>query len=62
MLISSSGEKKGNGEDGFTSLEALISLAVFAVIFIISATGIVLYAVLDYLDRKIVFWRREEGL
>ncbi len=34
MLISSSGEKKGNGEDGFTSLEALISLAVFAVIFI----------------------------
>lgn len=35
---------------------------VFAVIFIISATGIVLYAVLDYLDRKIVFWRREEGL
>ncbi len=35
---------------------------VFAVIFIISATGIILYALLDYLDRKIVFWRREEGL
>ena len=36
---------------------------VFAVIFIISATGIILYAVLDYLDRKIVFWRRgEDGL
>jgi len=34
---------------------------VFAVIFIISATGIILYSVLDYLDRKIVFWRREEG-
>ena len=36
---------------------------VFAVILIISATGIILYAVLDYLDRKIVFWRRgEDGL
>jgi NitT/TauT family transport system permease protein len=32
----------------------------FAVIFIISATGIVLYIALDYVDRKIVFWRREE--
>ncbi len=35
---------------------------VFAVIFIISATGIILYALLDYLDRKVIFWRREEGL
>ncbi len=35
---------------------------VFAVIFIISATGIILYSILDYLDRKIIFWRREEGL
>jgi NitT/TauT family transport system permease protein len=34
---------------------------VFAVIFIISATGIILYSILDYVDRKIVFWRREEG-
>lgn len=35
---------------------------VFSVIVIISITGIVLYAGLDFLDRKIVFWRREEGL
>jgi NitT/TauT family transport system permease protein len=35
---------------------------VFAVIVIISVLGIVLYAGLDFLDRRIVFWRREEGL
>jgi NitT/TauT family transport system permease protein len=35
---------------------------VFAVIVIISLLGIVLYAGLDFLDRRIVFWRREEGL
>lgn len=35
---------------------------VFAVIVIISILGIVLYAGLDFLDRKIVFWHREEGL
>jgi NitT/TauT family transport system permease protein len=35
---------------------------VFAVIAIISALGIALYAGLDFLDRRIVFWRREEGL
>jgi ABC-type nitrate/sulfonate/bicarbonate transport system permease component len=35
---------------------------VFAVIVLISGLGIVLYAGLDLLDRKIVFWRREEGL
>lgn len=35
---------------------------VFAVIVIISVLGIVLYAGLDYLDRRIVFWRREQGL
>ncbi len=35
---------------------------VFAVIVIISVMGIVLYAGLDFLDRRIVFWRREEGL
>ena len=35
---------------------------VFAVIVIISVLGIVLYAGLDWLDRRIVFWRREEGL
>jgi len=35
---------------------------VFAVIVIISLLGIVLYAGLDLLDRRIVFWRREEGL
>ncbi len=35
---------------------------VFAVILIISVTGIVLYGALEYLDRKIVFWRRQEGL
>ena len=35
---------------------------VFAVIVIISVVGIVLYAALDFLDRRIVFWRREEGL
>lgn len=35
---------------------------VFAVIVIISLLGIVLYAGLDFLDRKIVFWHREEGL
>lgn len=35
---------------------------VFGVIVIISVLGIVLYAGLDFLDRKIVFWRREEGL
>src|SRR3989337_2659435 len=31
---------------------------VFAVIFIISVLGIVLYAGLEWLDKKIVFWRR----
>jgi type II secretory pathway predicted ATPase ExeA len=35
---------------------------VFAVIVIISLLGIVLYAGLDFLDRKIVLWHREEGL
>ena len=35
---------------------------VFAVIVIISVLGIVLYAGLDWLDRRIVFWRREEHL
>ena len=35
---------------------------VFAVIVIISLLGIVLYGILDFLDRRIVFWRREEGL
>lgn len=35
---------------------------VFAVILIISVLGIVLYLVLEMLDHKIVFWRREEGL
>jgi NitT/TauT family transport system permease protein len=35
---------------------------VFAVIAIISLLGIALYAGLDFLDRRIVFWRREEGL
>lgn len=35
---------------------------VFAVIVIISILGIVLYLGLDLLDRKIVFWRREQGL
>lgn len=34
---------------------------VFAVILIISLLGIVLYAGLELLDQKIVFWRREEG-
>ncbi len=34
MPIGSPGQKRGNGEDGFTILEALISLAIFAVIFI----------------------------
>ena len=35
---------------------------VFAVIVIISLVGIVLYAGLDFLDRRIVFWRRPEEL
>lgn len=35
---------------------------VFAVIVIVSVLGIVLYAALDFLDRRIVFWRREERL
>jgi len=34
---------------------------VFAVILIISVLGILLYAGLEWLDKKIVFWRREEG-
>jgi len=35
---------------------------VFAVIVVISILGNVLYAVLDVLDRRIVFWRREDAL
>jgi NitT/TauT family transport system permease protein len=35
---------------------------VFAVIVIISLLGIVLYAGLDFLDRRIVFWRKTEDL
>jgi len=34
---------------------------VFAVILIISVLGIVLYLVLEKVDKKIVFWRREDG-
>jgi NitT/TauT family transport system permease protein len=35
---------------------------VFAVIVIISVVGIALYAGLDFIDRRVVFWRRKEDL
>jgi len=31
---------------------------VFAVIIVVSVLGLVLYGIMEYLDRKIVFWRR----
>ncbi|PYO81027.1 MAG: ABC transporter permease, partial [Gemmatimonadetes bacterium] len=31
---------------------------VFAVIIVVSALGLVMYGLMEYLERKIVFWRR----
>ena len=33
---------------------------VFATIIVVSLLGLVLYGIMEYLDRKIVFWRRTD--